>query len=227
MESLNDPAMETLRNIIQFDTQKNQINRRMVEVAVCWMLLVLAWLLVADNEVAVVIAWLNSDEIGRIQPVFAVVTDLLLYPFYSLFLLGLVVGVVRKQAKFRGLALRYLAAQLLGSVLLVRLAKMWVGRGRPGSELPGQFTGEGWTWTLDASLHSMPSGHTADLFTGAVMLALLAPKLWMRLCLLGVASVGGASRIVVGAHWPSDVLVGAVIGGLAAYCVLRLFPLRG
>ena len=85
MESLNDPAMETLRNIIQFDTQKTQINRRMVEVAVCWMLLVLAWLLVADNEVAVVIAWLNSDEIGRIQPVFAVVTDLLLYPFYSLF----------------------------------------------------------------------------------------------------------------------------------------------
>ena len=226
MESLNDPAMETLRNIIQFDTQKTQINRRMVEVAVCWMLLVLAWLLVADNEVAVVIAWLNSDEIGRIQPVFAVVTDLLLYPFYSLFLLGLVVGVVRKQAKFRGLALRYLAAQLLGSVLLVRLAKMWVGRGRPGSELPGQITGEGWTWTLDASFHSMPSGHTADLFTGAVMLALLAPKLWMRLCLLGVASVGGASRIVVGAHWPSDVLVGAVIGGLAAYCVLRLFPLR-
>ena len=134
MESLNDPAMETLRNIIQFDTQKTQINRRMVEVAVCWMLLVLAWSLVADNEVAVVIAWLNSDEIGRIQPVFAVVTDLLLYPFYSLFLLGLVVGVFRKQAKFRGLALRYLAAQLLGSVLLVRLAKMWVGRGRPGSE---------------------------------------------------------------------------------------------
>ena len=225
MESLNDPAMETLRNIIQFDTQKTQINRRMVEAAVCWMLLVLAWLLVADNEVAVVIAWLNSDEIGGIQPVFAVVTDLLLYPFYSLFLLGLVVGVVRKQAKFRGLALRYLAAQLLGSVLLVRLAKMWVGRGRPGSELPGQFTGGGGP-DPGRSFHSMPSGHTADLFTGAVMLALLAPKLWMRLCLLGVASVGGASRIVVGAHWPSDVLVGAVIGGLAAYCVLRLSPLR-
>ena len=33
MESLNDPAMETLCNIIQFDTQ-TQINRRMVEVAV-------------------------------------------------------------------------------------------------------------------------------------------------------------------------------------------------
>ena len=114
------------------------------------------------------------------------------------------VGVVRKQAKFRGLALRYLAAQLLGSVLLVRLAKMWVGRGQPGSELRDSSRARV-TWTLDASFHSMPSGHTADLFTGAVMLALLAPKLWMRLCLLGVASVGGASRIVVGAHWPSDV----------------------
>ena len=106
-------------------------------------------------------------------------------------------GVVRKQAKFRGLALRYLAAQLLGSVLLVRLAKMWAGRGRPGSELPGQFTG-GVDSDPGREFLPMPSGHTADLFTGAVMLALLAPKLWMRLCLLVVASMGGASRIVVG-----------------------------
>ena len=226
MESLDASAMETLRKLIQFDSQNAQINQRMLEVCVFWIFLVLAWLFVADNEATIVLAWLNSAWLGRIQPLFVAITDLLLYPFYILFVLGLVFGFVRKQASVRGLALRYLSAQLVGSVILVRLAKMWIGRGRPNSELPGQFTGDGWTWTLDASFHSMPSGHTADLFTGAVMLALLAPRRWMRLSLLGIASLGGVSRIVVGAHWPSDVLAGAVIGGLAAYAVLRLRPLR-
>ena len=218
--------MRMPRHLIQLDTQLAEINRRMVEVLVFFTLAGASWLFIANGEVAIVQGWQNSHWMAALQPIFRALTDPLLYPFYALFLVGLTWGVMGKQVRVRGLALRYLGAQLLGSVLVVRVTKMWLGRGRPESVLPGEYTGDWWLWTLDASFHSMPSGHTADLFTGAVMLALLAPKRWLRMSLLGFACIGGLSRVVVAAHWPSDVLVGAIIGASSSYLVLRLWPLR-
>ena len=184
----------------------------------------MAWLLVADNEVAVVIAWLNSDEIGRFNLYSPWLQICCCTHFIVCFCSAWWLALFASRQNLRsGVALSRGAIVGIGAA---GASGQDVGWPRPAwQRITGTVHGRGWTWTLDASFHSMPSGHTADLFTGAVMLA-LAPKLWMRLCLLGVASVGGASRIVVGAHWPSDVLVGAVIGGLAAFCVLRLFPLR-
>jgi undecaprenyl-diphosphatase len=70
---------------------------------------------------------------------------------------------------------------------------------------------------------SMPSGHAATSFAGAVILSYLRPRSAPYLFLLAAAIA--FSRVYVGVHYPSDVVAGAVLGavvGLAGLGLLRL-----
>ncbi len=62
---------------------------------------------------------------------------------------------------------------------------------------------------------SFPSGHAATAFTIAGIVAMNLGKWPSRLCLLVCAILVGISRIMVGVHWPVDVLVGAGGGWLS------------
>lgn len=67
-------------------------------------------------------------------------------------------------------------------------------------------------------LVSFPSGHTLSAFAAATLLALgLGLRGWRLAVLLLLATLVGLSRIAVGAHWPLDVLGGAVLGSLCAW----------
>ena len=80
---------------------------------------------------------------------------------------------------------------------------------------------------LDA-VHSMafPSGHSANAMALALGLALLAvPRAWRGMALalgLAYAAAVGLSRLVLGVHWPSDVIGGWAVGALWALLVVRL-----
>ena len=152
---------------------------------------------------------------------FKVVTDAGLYCFYALFVGALLIGIRTRRVILRALFWRHLVAQMFGAFVTVRLLKMATGRGRPGSESPGEWTG----WKFDSAWHSFPSGHSADIFTGAVILAALCAPAWLRYTIWSFAVLMGLSRIAVGAHWPSDVLTGAFIGGIAGMLTLRFWAL--
>lgn len=63
---------------------------------------------------------------------------------------------------------------------------------------------------------SFPSGHTATAFAFAGTVCLLLRRPAITVSLICVATLVGISRIVVGVHWPMDVLAGAVLGWLCA-----------
>ena len=68
--------------------------------------------------------------------------------------------------------------------------------------------------------HSFPSGHTVSAFSFVVpWLALLG---WRAAPIVFIAILAGFSRIAVGAHWPVDVLAGAMIGLAGSWLGLRL-----
>src|SRR5574343_24807 len=68
--------------------------------------------------------------------------------------------------------------------------------------------------------HSFPSGHTVSAFSFVVpWLALLG---WRAAPIVVLAALAGFSRIAVGAHWPVDVLAGALIGLAGSWLGLRL-----
>ena len=64
---------------------------------------------------------------------------------------------------------------------------------------------------------SFPSGHTATAFVFAAVIFFLVEDRRWRVVALFVAAMVAASRILVGAHWPLDVLGGAVGGWLCGW----------
>ena len=66
---------------------------------------------------------------------------------------------------------------------------------------------------------SFPSGHTAASFASAWVLSTIWPR---QAPVFGVlASLVGMSRVYVGAHYPGDVLSGAVAGAVLAELIRR------
>lgn len=77
---------------------------------------------------------------------------------------------------------------------------------------------------IDKKTHgrSMPSRHLFSAFSIAVAFFFLSPWVGIVIALLGV--ILGFVRVILGVHFPSDVLVGAILGGVLTVLGMYLPP---
>jgi membrane-associated phospholipid phosphatase len=68
---------------------------------------------------------------------------------------------------------------------------------------------------------SLPSEHAAAAVAAALTLARVNPRL--RPVLAAAAAAVAVSRVRVGVHYPSDVVAGALLGGLVSHAIRPLF----
>lgn len=115
----------------------------------------------------------------------------------------------------------FLFATIGISGILVNVIKPFIGRARPVLWIrEGLYGFEPLSFFVSV-WNSMPSGHTTTAFALAFSLSKLYPKIsWVW---IGYGVLLGLSRVMVNAHYLSDVLAGAVLGWL----VTELFYKHG
>jgi undecaprenyl-diphosphatase len=148
------------------------------------------------------LVWVVEHRVGWLDPIFIGLTAIG-YGGVVWIALAMVLSLVERRSLLLPTALTALsvwAADLVAAIL-----KNVIDRPRPPSVVPEVDSLLG--GTLGSSL---PSGHAATSFAGAVVLAYLFPRALPWLVILAVAI--SFSRVYVGVHYPFDVLAGAVVG---------------
>ncbi|HTU32833.1 MAG TPA: phosphatase PAP2 family protein [Candidatus Acidoferrum sp.] len=106
----------------------------------------------------------------------------------------------------------------IAGILLFRALKKTSHRARPCDIEP-----HCWSSVLPPDRYSFPSGHSITAFAVAVSVGLFYPQLMVSL--LTAALLIAASRIILGMHFLSDVIVGSGIGILLAVISFHIFYL--
>ena len=105
-----------------------------------------------------------------------------------------------------------LAESMVITAAITEVMKVTINRDRPFIKYPlDVFPNQ-----VDETGKSMPSAHTALAFTTATSIYLAYPKWYVALPAFTWATAVGYSRMYLGQHYPSDVLVGAIVGGGSA-----------
>lgn len=120
-----------------------------------------------------------------------------------------------------GVRFGYLFAAIALPGLFVTIVKRLIGRVRPSDE--GPFAYVPWSWRHEYA--SLPSGHSTTAFAAAVAIAALWPR--ARIPMLIYAAVIAASRVIITAHFVSDVVAAAFVGGFGAVLVRNWYAARG
>ena len=67
----------------------------------------------------------------------------------------------------------------------------------------------------------MPSNHAANMFSLAVILSYFYNKI--KIPIFALASLIALSRVYVGVHYPTDIIVGGLLGYTISWIVLTLW----
>jgi undecaprenyl-diphosphatase len=109
----------------------------------------------------------------------------------------------------------HLAATAAVGILIYKALKQTLVR-----ERPFVMNGEILCATAPLDKYSFPSGHTLHAVSFMIMLTAVDPSLLV--VTLPFATLVALSRVILGLHYPSDVLVGAAIGAVLASASVSL-----
>jgi len=146
--------------------------------------------------------------------------------FFSISVFGYIVCFLfekitkKKSLKKIKIASLFLFTSMLVTGILTQILKHLIGRPRPNYANEAEYLGVNF-FSLDAAFHSFPSGHASTIFIVALVLSFLTPKI--KYFYLFFAFVIGLSRVVVGAHYFSDIVGGVVIALIGLKLTLWFF----
>lgn len=109
------------------------------------------------------------------------------------------------------------------SGIIAQLLKYSIGRARPKLiETMGVFAIKG--FTSEATFASLPSGHSVTIFAMTYLMSIYFPqnKIIFYFCALCISF----SRSLIGSHYLSDIVAGAVLGIVCAHLTVKIFALK-
>ncbi len=195
------------------------------------------WFVAACVSVGVVIMGFALDAsflrwlaLRRVQPwegFVQIVTEAGDWPWLALTVVCgvLIARVFRARRVMTLLCVMFTATLLAGAI--VQPLRVLTGRARPHPEKVGGWYGlrkEG-KWIAGRHRYSsFPSAHTTVVAAFVTPLVVIGGVRWLPVFLLALAV--GWSRIYLGAHHPSDVMVGLILGIFCGWIVARAPGLR-
>lgn len=170
--------------------------------------------------------WRRADQVERtfciranrgcrrrpVKTFFAVISRLGDGPVWYMLMLAFALSGPRGAA----IALQMGATGAAG-LALYKLLKQRLVRQRPYLAHPGIELG-----TAPLDRYSFPSGHTLHAVCFTMLATAHVPEL--ALALVPYMLLVAASRVVLGLHYPTDVIAGAIIGAALAYASLAASP---
>jgi undecaprenyl-diphosphatase len=114
----------------------------------------------------------------------------------------------------------YLFSTIASSGILVIILKIIFARYRPPKFINEELYGFNW-FDFGYIVNSFPSGHSTTAFSLFMALSFLQPKFkWLFLLF---ASLVALSRVALGVHYFSDILVGSLLGTLTSIYLYNRF----
>ncbi|MEM7068763.1 MAG: phosphatase PAP2 family protein [Pseudomonadota bacterium] len=110
------------------------------------------------------------------------------------------------------------------SGILAVLLKLLIGRARPVATTPGYEVWDAMPLVRLFENTGFPSGHSTSIAAFSMAIYLLAPRIGIYL--IPVAVWIGITRLAVGAHFPTDVVAGLILGSTFTWLHARNFACR-
>jgi membrane-associated phospholipid phosphatase len=195
-------------------------NRRAWGLSIGTVFIIVISYLFTDLPVAQYFSALNQET----RNVFEWITKAGISTVYLIVSLGLFIFFrwIRKHRRYADRALLFFSNIALSGIL-ANIVKFLVGRLRPKMLFEKGLYGFD-PFRVGYEFNSFPSGHAATVFAIAVSCSIFWPK--YRILFFMFAMTVALSRLVLNAHYPSDVLAGAYIGTMTAIMMKR-YLLKG
>lgn len=153
---------------------------------------------------------INLERNQALDPAFKFITNSVSPIGIGAPLVVTTIGFIQKDQTLKNKGY-YIGATLLSSAVFTTTLKFTIDRERPFVTYPDiqKLTGAG--------SPSFPSGHTSEAFAVATSLSMAFPEWYVIAPSFLWAGAAGYSRMHLGVHYPSDVLVGALVGAGSAW----------
>lgn len=123
---------------------------------------------------------------------------------------------LKSHFEFNTKHLKFITSSIITAGITCEILKILLGRARPEMWLYHHLSGF-YPLSLAHNFHSTPSGHATIAFVLATCISILRPS-WQ---IIGwtLASIMAISRILLNAHYLSDVILGAYLGWVVTYLI--------